>query len=128
MAQDQKSQKTDDDTRGGPRGGLRRFLLVVALLLIAWGGSYVPLSLLGAYEPVHSGQARLPKGKPLLDREIWQPRWLSLVFHQRQNGTTALRDEGSPDGAATDIGGRIYMPLIMLDRWLFHPDRDHDRF
>ncbi len=128
MGQDAKKGKTEGEQRSGPRGGLRRFLLVVFLLLVAYLGSYVPLSLLGNYEPVHSGETRLAKGKAVLDREVWQPLWLTLVFHQRQDGTTALNDEGSPDGAQTGLGGRVYMPLIMLDRRLFHPDRAHDRF
>ena len=117
------------------RPAIPRYAWMVLGLVLSYIIVYIPLSLLGSYHTVPSGRTRGPHDQAISDQEVWQPLGLRLILFRGADGSTHFADPSRAGGAYTNFGGYIYLPLIIVDRWLIHssrdalatpPDEDHD--
>ena len=97
-----------------------RYAWAIFGALLSYVLIYLPLSLLGDYHTVPSGQTRGPRGQAISDQQIWQPWGLRLVIFQDMHGDTVLEDTSHRTQQRTNLGGYIFFPLIVADRWLVH--------
>jgi hypothetical protein len=100
----------------GWRRSLKRFAIVMLLILSAYLLSYGVLSALGRYEWDISGRTRLGT-IGLTDCELWQPKGMYFKQHLSVDGTRMV---------VADLLGYFYAPLICADRAWVH--RSHFLF
>ena len=93
---------------------VKRCLFTLLAVLVFYVSSYCCLSACGSYQLTQSGRLRYGFGLSVSDLSIWQPTFLRW---QRFSDTQA--EETSRGNAL----GNFYCPMIILDRWLVHPDK-----
>ena len=98
----------------GPAGKRRKWLGWIgcaAVLLIIYIGTYIVLTLGGGMLLEESGAVRDRGGSPKQDVAQWQPRGLHLNRYREMDGEINIR---------ANVGGWIFMPLIIEDRRSWH--------
>ena len=99
-------------TEGTKRRWKKRWLWVLAIMLIVYVGSYCVLSHFGAYCIGKSGKVRLSlTGSAWFDTVYWQPKfvWGQLFY--------TIRGKWTYHG---NVLGSLYAPLLILDQKYVH--------
>jgi hypothetical protein len=87
--------------------------LAIAALLLLYAASYAVLSLYGDRYWSQSGKLRTASGWSISDVERWHP---AIAYWE------PFRDIFGRDISRANLLGRLYSPLIRLDRAWIHPD------
>jgi hypothetical protein len=96
----------------------RRKIAMIALVTVAtYLAAYVPLTLLGSYQPDMTGRRRYSSGLAMMDAKYWQP---AGMYFRKYIGVSGKTD------CSGDVLGSLYAPLILLDRAIWHHDHSWD--
>lgn len=87
-----------------------------ALILLLYVGTYIALSFTGGYRVASTGNARIPLlSVSIPDSQQWQPKYLELEVMKTGSGSWTTNG---------NLGGYIFSPLILIDRKLWHPNKE----
>jgi hypothetical protein len=89
----------------------KRYIMIAAIVVAVYFGSYTILSLCGGYVFTQSGMVRYGFGLSVSDLQQWQPRFAFCQIFRTIDDKRTLR---------ANFLGYLYAPLILCDQAFVH--------